>query len=140
MNVNDNIVQTVAPEFVHQVWDKVVGFIDASVATGVNDCTTEQYRTILAKGMAHLLVIVNNKKIVGATVIEFSTTPNSRVAIVTALGGIGLMNQHTISQVEDWCKTNGATKFRAWALKSQARLYQQKAGFEITRYVVEKTL
>lgn len=140
MNVTENIVQIVAPEFIHQVWPNIEHFIDASVATGVNDCTTEQHRTLLAKNMANLLVIVNNGKLVGATVIEFITTPNSRVAIVTALGGRGLMNQHTISQVEDWCRANGATRFRAWALEGQARLYKQKAGFEFTRYVVEKKL
>lgn len=140
MSIKDNIVQFVAPEYIHQVWPNIEHFIQASVSTGVNDCTTEQYRTILAKGMANLLVIVNNEKLIGATVIEFSTTPNSRVAIITALGGKGLMNQHTISQVEDWCRANGATKFRAWALESQARLYKQKAGFELSRYVVEKKL
>lgn len=140
MNVINNIVQVVAPEHVHQVWPKVQAYIESSIATGVNDCTAEQFRALCAKGMVTLLVIVNEGNIIGSTIIEFSTTPNSRIAIVTALGGRGLMNEHTINQVADWCRANGATKFRAWALESQARLYKQKAGFTVSRYVVEKNL
>ena len=140
MNILNNEVQVVAPEFVHQAWDKVRPYIEASVATGVNDCTVDQFKMLCAKGMATLLVILNESNVIGATVIEFIITPNNRVAIVTALGGRGLMNEHTINQVANWCRANGATKFRAWASESQARLYKQKAGFNVSRYVVEKLL
>ena len=82
----------------------------------------------------------NNDKIVGAMTVEFINYPNERVMFITALGGKGIVNNTTFSQVEKWAKMQGATKSAAWAKESQARLYTQKAGFNTMRFVMEKKL
>ena len=57
-----------------------------------------------------------------------------------SLGGKGIVNSKTFSQVEKWAKMQGATKSAAWAQEAQARLYKNKAGFTTMRYVMEKKL
>lgn len=133
-------VQTVAIEYIHQVWDKVAPFLEESAKTGTNDCTVEQLRLLLVKGEQGLLVGVEDGIIVGAMTVELSNQPNQRTATITALGGRGVVDAETFSQVEDWARLAGATKIRAWAQDAQARLYRQKAGFTTVRHVVEKSL
>jgi len=87
------------------------------------------------------LVSVNDKNIInGAMTVEFINRPNDRVMFITALGGNGIVNDETFSQVESWAKSQGATKASAWAQEAQARLYKLKANFNTMRMVVEKDL
>jgi hypothetical protein len=72
--------------------------------------------------------------------VEFTNRPNDRVMFITALGGSGIVNDETFSQVETWAKSQGATKASAWAQETQARLYKIKANFNTVRMVVEKDL
>jgi hypothetical protein len=72
--------------------------------------------------------------------VEFNNRPNDRVMFITALGGNGIVNDETFSQVESWAKSQGATKASAWAQEAQARLYKIKSNFNTVRYVVEKDL
>ena len=135
-----NQVQIVAPDFIAQTWSKVEPFLKNGIETGVNDCTIEQLKTILIRGQQTLLVSVNDNEINGAMTIEVFSSPNQRVALITSLGGRGVVNQETFAQVEEWARAQGATKVRAWACEAQAKLYKQKSGFTTTRYVVEKML
>ena len=59
---------------------------------------------------------------------------------ITALGGNGIVNDDTFSQVETWARMQGATKVNAWCQEAQARLYKLKANFNTVRMVVEKDL
>jgi hypothetical protein len=72
--------------------------------------------------------------------VEFINYPSNRVMHITALGGHGIVNNETFSQVESWARMQGATKVSAWAQEGQARLYKIKAGFNTARMVVEKDL
>ena len=72
--------------------------------------------------------------------VEVYSVPNERIAHITALAGRGVITPEALSVVEDWARAQGATKFRAWAEEAQARLYRQMAGFNTTRFVVEKRL
>lgn len=135
-----NQVQVVAPDFVAQVWSKVEHYLKNSVETGVNDCTVEQLKTLLMRGQQTLLVSVVDNEINGAMTLEVYSTPNERIAMITALGGRSVVDPDTFAQVEEWAKAQGATKVRAWAQEAQARLYRQNAGFNTTRLVVEKKL
>ena len=135
-----NQVQVVAPDFVAQVWDKVEPFLKNGIESGVNDCTIEQLKTILMRGQQTLLVSVKDNDINGAMTLEVFSSPNERIALITALGGRGVVDKATFAQVEDWARGQGATKVRAWAQEAQARLYRQNAEFNTTRLVVEKKL
>jgi hypothetical protein len=93
------------------------------------------------RGEQSLLISVNkNNKINGAMTVEFINSPNARTMFITALGGSGIVNDETFSQVETWAKMQGATKASAWAQEAQARLYKLKANFNTVRMVVEKDL
>ena len=136
-----NTVQIVAPNNIYSNWDKVEAYLKASISVSTHDCTIEQLKMLLVRGEQTLLISVNeNSKLNGAMTVEFINYPNNRVMHITALGGHGIVNDETFSQVESWAKMQGATKASAWAQEAQARLYKIKSNFNTVRYVVEKDL
>ena len=136
-----NTVQIVAPNNVYHVWDDINSYLEASINVSGGDFTLDQLKMLLVRGEQTLLVSVNdNKKINGAMTVEFINSPNARTMFITALGGHGIVNDETFSQVETWAKMQGATKAGAWAQEAQARLYKLKANFNTVRMVVEKDL
>ncbi len=136
-----NTVQIVAPNNVYHVWNDISNYLEASINVSGGDFTLEQLKLLLVRGEQTLLVSVNeSSKINGAMTVEFINSPNARTMFITALGGNGIVNNETFSQVETWAKMQGATKASAWAQETQARLYKIKAKFNTIRYVVEKDL
>ena len=136
-----NTVQIVAPNNIYSVWEDIKEYLNASINVSTHDCTIEQLKMLLVRGEQTLLVSVNEKGLLnGAMTVEFINYPNNRVMHITALGGNGIVNDETFSQVESWAKMQGATKASAWAQEAQARLYKIKSNFNTVRYVVEKTL
>ena len=136
-----NTVQIVAPNNVYHVWEDIKEYLNASINVSGGDFTLDQLKLLLVRGEQSLLVSVNeSKKINGAMTVEFNNRPNDRVMFITALGGHGIVNDETFSQVESWAKSHGATKASAWAQEAQARLYKIKSNFNTVRYVVEKDL
>ena len=136
-----NTVQIVAPNNIYNVWEGVKEYLNASIIVSTHDCTIEQLKLLLSRGEQTLLVSVNEKSVLnGAMTVEFINRPNNRIMFITALGGHGIVNYKTFSQVESWAKMQGATKASAWAQEAQARLYKIKSNFNTVRYVVEKDL
>jgi len=136
-----NTVQIVAPNNIYNVWDDISSYLEASINVSGGDFTLDQLKLLLVRGEQTLLVSVNeNNKINGAMTVEFINNPNARTMFITALGGSGIVNDETFSQVETWAKMQGATKAGAWAHEAQARLYKLKANFNTVRMVVEKDL
>ena len=136
-----NTVQIVAPNNIYNVWEDVKEYLNASINVSGGDFTLDQLKLVLVRGEQTLLVSVNeNNKLNGAMTVEFSNGPNDRVMFITALGGNGIVNNETFSQVEAWARLQGATKVNAWAQEAQARLYKLKANFNTVRMVVEKDL
>ena len=136
-----NTVQIVVSNNIYSVWEDIKEYLNASINVSTHDCTIEQLKMLLVRGEQTLLVSVNEKGLLnGAMTVEFINRPNSRVMFITALGGHGIVNDETFSQVESWAKMQGATKASAWAQEAQARLYKIKSNFNTVRYVVEKTL
>jgi hypothetical protein len=136
-----NTVQIVAPNNVYHVWEDIKEYLNASINVSGGDFTLDQLKLLLVRGEQSLLISVNkNNKINGAMAVEFINSPNARTMFITALGGSGIVNDETFSQVETWAKMQGATKASAWAQEAQARLYKLKANFNTIRYVVEKDL
>jgi hypothetical protein len=136
-----NTVQIVAPNNVYHVWEDIKEYLNASINVSGGDFTLDQLKLLLARGEQSLLVSVDeSNKINGAMTVEFINNANARTMFITALGGNGIVNDETFSQVETWAKMQGATKASAWAQEAQARLYKLKANFNTVRYVVEKDL
>jgi hypothetical protein len=136
-----NIVQIVAPNNVYHVWEDIKEYLNASINVSGGDFTLDQLKLLLVRGEQSLLVSVNKEnKINGAMTVEFINNANARTMFITALGGTGIVNDETFSQVETWAKMQGATKASAWAQEAQARLYKLKANFNTVRMVVEKDL
>ena len=136
-----NTVQIVVPNNIYSVWEDIKEYLNASINVSTHDCTIEQLKMLLVRGEQTLLISVNeNSKLNGAMTVEFINYPNNRVMHITALGGNGIVNDETFSQVEAWAKMQGATKASAWAQEAQARLYKIKSNFNTVRYVVEKDL
>ena len=136
-----NTVQIVAPNNVYNVWEDIKEYLNASINVSGGDFTLDQLKLLLVRGEQTLLVSVNeNNKINGAMTVEFINNANARTMFITALGGSGIVNNETFSQVEVWAKMQGATKASAWAQEAQARLYKLKANFNTVRMVVEKDL
>jgi hypothetical protein len=136
-----NTVQIVAPNNVYHVWEDIKEYLNASINVSGGDFTLDQLKLLLVRGEQSLLISVNkNNTINGAMTVEFINSPNARTMFITALGGSGIVNDETFSQVETWAKMQGATKASAWAQETQARLYKIKANFNTIRYVVEKDL
>ena len=136
-----NTVQIVAPNNVYNVWEDIKEYLNASINVSGGDFTLDQLKLLLVRGEQTLLVSVNeNNKINGAMTVEFINNANARTMFITALGGNGIVNDETFSQVEVWAKMQGATKASAWAQEAQARLYKLKANFNTVRMVVEKDL
>ena len=136
-----NTVQIVAPNNIYNVWADVESYLNASINVSGGDFTLDQLKLLLVRGEQTLLVSVNeDNKINGAMTVEFINGPNARTMFITALGGLGIVNEETFSQVETWAKMQGATKASAWAQEAQARLYKIKANFNTVRMVVEKDL
>lgn len=133
-------LQLVDQSYVHQIWDKVQPFFDASYEESTKDCTPEQLRLLLSRGAQHLFIVVEDTNIRGAFSVEVVNHPNSKSATTTAMGGKGLFTKETIAQYEDWARSQGVTKIRAFAKEAQARLYRQKLGLNSTVYLVEKTI
>jgi hypothetical protein len=136
-----NTVKVVAPNFIYDVWKDVESFLNASINVSGGDFTLDQLKLSLGRGEQTLLVSVNEQNVInGVMTVEFNNRPNDRVMFITALGGNGIVNDETFSQVESWAKSQGATKASAWAQEAQARLYKIKSNFNTVRYVVEKDL
>jgi len=136
-----NTVQIVAPNNVYHVWEDIKEYLNASINVSGGDFTLDQLKLLLVRGEQSLLVSVNeSNKINGVMTVEFINNANARTMFITALGGNGIVNDETFSQVETWAKMQGATKAGAWAQEAQARLYKLKANFNTVRYVVEKDL
>jgi len=136
-----NTVQIVVSNNIYSVWEDVKEYLNASINVSGGDYTLEQLKMLLVRGEQTLLVSINEKGVLnGAMTVEFINYPNNRVMHITALGGNGIVNDETFSQVESWAKMQGATKASAWAQEAQARLYKIKSNFNTVRYVVEKDL
>lgn len=136
-----NTVQIVAPNNIYNVWADVESYLNASINVSGGDFTLDQLKLLLVRGEQTLLVSVNKENnINGAMTVEFINNANARTMFITALGGSGIVNEETFSQVETWAKMQGATKASAWAQETQARLYKIKANFNTVRMVVEKDL
>ena len=133
-------LQIVSPNNVYALWPTIESFFEKSEQFGTGDATASQMKVSLASGYQILFIVVDDEVIIGAFAVELINYSNHRVAHTTAMGGKGVFDADTIKQYEDWARSQGATKIRAWAKDAQARLYRMKMGLHKSMNVVEKLL
>lgn len=134
-------INIVAPDFVCQHWSKIEPFFESSFKFSTDDYTVEQIKFLLVNGQQICLVAVEDDgTIIGASAVSINNYPNHRVLHITSMGGRALVEPDLIKQFENWARSQGVTKIRAFAQDAQARLYKMKMGFESVAHVVEKNI
>jgi hypothetical protein len=134
-------IQIVDPIYIHQIWGILERFFERSVQNSIGDTSPEQWRMMLANGQYTLFVVLDDEnKIIGTFAVSISNQANDRVLFVGAMGGKAVFSDQSIQQFEDWARSQGVTKVRAWAKDSQARLFRRKLGLNVVTHVVEKDL
>lgn len=111
---------------VDQVWPVVAPMLEPALAT---ECSIDQLRMLVVRGESHLIVMLEDGAVVGATTVEFTNYPNKRIAVGGAFGGRGVCTQEVFDQIKQWCKSMGASEFRTYCKDAQARLYA-RVGME----------
>jgi hypothetical protein len=133
-------LKIIPSDYICQLWDQIEHYFKSASGAGTNDYTVEQIKFLLVQGKQTLFVIVDGEKLIGAFSVEFSNYPNNKVMHIAAIGGKSVIEDETVKQLEDWARSQGATKIRAFAQEAQARLYRMKMGLNMVTHVVEKTI
>ena len=133
-------LKIIPSDYICQLWDQVEHYFKRASGTGTDDYTVEQIKFLLVQGKQTLFVIMDGEKLIGAFSVEFSNYPNNKVMHIAAIGGKSVIEDETVKQLEDWARSQGATKIRAFAQEAQARLYRMKMGLNMVTHVVEKTI
>jgi hypothetical protein len=131
-------IQPVLTQNVQQVWPLVERFIKSALDFSKGDYDAEHAKVYLSQGHWHLLVAVDDSgDIKGACTIEYINRPNSRVAMITAVGGKFVSTPEVFDQLRNIVKLNGATHIEGAARESIARLWKMKFGFAEKYKIVE---
>ena len=134
-------VQLVTPSHIHAVWEIVWPMLNVAFLNYDDpDYGIDHLKVDIINGKQTLYVVMEDNKIIGAYTMEFINYANHRVAHITAIGGNAMITKETVEQCENWARANGATKIRAFAKDTQARLFKIKMGLKPVTHVVEKTL
>jgi hypothetical protein len=133
-------LKIIPSDYICQLWDQIEHYFKSASGAGTNDYTVEQIKFLLVQGKQTLFVIMDGEKLIGAFSVEFSNYPNNKVMHIAAIGGKSVIEDETVKQLEDWARSQGATKIRAFAQEAQARLYRMKMGLNMVTHVVEKTI
>jgi hypothetical protein len=133
-------LKIIPSDYICQLWDQIEHYFKSASGAGTNDYTVEQIKFLLVQGKQTLFVITDGEKLIGAFSVEFSNYPNNKVMHIAAIGGKSVIEDETVKQLEDWARSQGATKIRAFAQEAQARLYRMKMGLNMVTHVVEKTI
>ena len=134
-------VYTVAKDKVDDIWDEVGPLLNlAMLKYDDADYGIDYLKEQVVKGKQLLFLVVEDEKIIGAYTVDIIDYENHRVAFTTCMGGRKVFNKDTVKQYEDWARSQGVTKIRAYASEAQARLFRRKLGLRPTMSVVEKNL
>jgi hypothetical protein len=133
-------LKIIPSDYICQLWDQIKHYFEKVSGIGNNDYTVDQIKYLLVQGKQTLFVIMEEEKLIGTFTVEVINYPNHRVAHTTTMGGKGLFDKDTVKQYEDWARSQGVNKIRAFAQEAQARLYRMKMGLNMVTHVVEKTI
>lgn len=131
-------VRHVLTDHVASVLPVALPFIESGMEYS-NSYNVEHAKLYLAEGKWTLFVAVEEDNAVcGAYVVCFQNEPDHRVAFIVSAAGKGL-GSDLLPQLDDLLRAFGATKVKALARESAARLYK-RWGFEEVSVMLEKKL
>jgi N-acetylglutamate synthase-like GNAT family acetyltransferase len=84
------------------------------------------------------VAVDDDNKITGAYVVCFQNEPDNRIAFIVSAAGNGL-GSDLLPQLDNLFRAFGATKVKALARESAARLYSRN-GFKQVSVLMEKEL
>lgn len=129
------IVRHVPTDFLAVVMPRAESFIAAGLA--YSDYNVDQAKVCLADGKWSLFVATDaENEVVGAYTVAFQNEPNDRVAFIISAAGQGL-GSDLLPQLDQLLMQFGATKAKALARESAARLYK-RSGFVEKSVLLEK--
>jgi hypothetical protein len=121
------------------IFPKVEGFI-AEGLKDTDDCTADDAKQYLERGDWQLFAVFDEEnEIKGAYVTTLNHAPTGKIAVIISAAGGGLASSEVFSQLCESFKVSGATRVRALAKESAARLYK-RVGFVEKAILVEKKL
>jgi hypothetical protein len=133
-------LQLVNPLYIYDLWDTVEKYISFSIAAGPDDASIDQYKLNVLNGSHLLFVITEDENIIGAAIMNFVASANHKALCISAWGGKSITVKEVTDQIEQYAKSQGATKIKAYARDAQARLFNQVMGLEKVTNLIEKQL
>lgn len=132
-------LRVVPVEYVPQIWDKVVGFLDKALQYSKGDYNIHHAQTYLSAGTWMLVIAEEAGSIRGAAAIQFFNRPTNRVAFVVAIGGRLISTPESLEDFKLILKAHGATTLEGAARDSIARLWS-RFGFNEKYKIMEVAL
>jgi hypothetical protein len=129
------IVQFVEPRFIVGIWDQVKPYIEKALVH-TDDYNADQVKVFLTTGSWSLVVAVDAGKVYGMLTLAVENGVNHRTAMITTIGGKGIINKDVISQFLNILKASGITRMQGYARDSLVKLYQ-RFGLEKKANLVE---
>jgi hypothetical protein len=128
-------------EQIHRAWKVIAPLLDSIEPYSNGECTTEQSKVELIKGLSTTLVIVDTAmKIVGVIIGEWKMPPGKRIFFVSGWAGSNAMDDDLWEDLQRWIRANGGTHIQGAGRDSVFRLHRQKRGFEKVYTVYEKEI
>ena len=133
-------LRSVDPIFVYQVWEQIKHFFKSDNNPRITDTTIDGFKMNVLNKHYSLFVVTENEKIIGSFIFNFTNSLEHKTLFIVAFGGKGVANKEVAVQVEDWAKSQGATRIQAFAQDAQARLFRIVMGLEKYTNVIEKSI
>ena len=127
------------PDYLQKVWPLVKDWLASGLRHGAGEYSVDQLKVLIQQGQHILFTIQTDDEVVGAGTVAFEDYPNARIAFITSLGGVGVLNTETFESLAEWARNNGCTSIRGAVRPSVARLCK-KTGFEQRYIIVEHSL
>jgi hypothetical protein len=128
-------------EQIHRAWNQIEPLLASLEQYCNGECTTEQSKVELIKGLSITLVSVDpSMKIVGVLVGSWNMTPGKRIFFVTAWAGANSLPDYLYAELENWVKANGGTAMHCGVRDSMGRMLKQRWRYEKVYTIYEKEI
>lgn len=118
-------VQLADVKHLPQIWPLVKNYLENALKY-TEDYSADQIKVFLSTGAWILIVAVDElQQVHGAATISIENGPNHRTAMITTIGGKGIIRKDTFEQLHFMLKSFGVTRLQGFARDSLVRLYSQ---------------
>ena len=118
-------VQLADVKHLPQIWPLVENYLENALKY-TEDYSADQIKVFLSTGAWILIVAVDElQQVHGAATISIENGPNHRTAMITTIGGKGIIRKDTFEQLHFMLKSFGVTRLQGFARDSLVRLYSQ---------------